>query len=86
MKGGAWVMSGGPADVAFLVFTVNGADLALAQRRPPGLEKAVRDLSSTAAWELHLLCVSGGKLCPLWAHLPTVKSGNMIVLDGVSEL
>lgn len=29
-------MSGGPADVAFLVLTVNGGDLALAQQRPPG--------------------------------------------------
>lgn len=43
MKKGAWVMSGGLADVVFLVFTVNGADMALAQQctvgSAPGLPR-----------------------------------------------
>lgn len=82
-------MSGGLADVAFLVFTVNGAALAPAQRRTPGFTSRLRKgsdshLSSTTILELNLLCVSRQELCPLWAHFPTVELGNMGVLEGVS--
>lgn len=35
-SGGTWVMSSRPEDMVFLVFTVNGADLALAQQHTLG--------------------------------------------------
>lgn len=64
-------MSGGPADVVFLVFTVNGADLALAQQRTVGFTSELPRRGSERP-QFHDCLGTQSAVCLWWRNLPSL--------------